>query len=396
MSWPVTPEFESALKSEGRIVIIRVDILEAGVRVASSDVAVVSGTDPDLSLAGGGATSNRLQAVRRNGSCSLQDTSGVLADLRSNDLLDPRAGREFRLWRGLRLLDQATLTTRDELVPIGTFEITRATMVETAESVAISLAGDDRSQTLAAAAWPDIAVIEEGWTIAEAAQFILDERLPHLGLIANVAATAVVLPEIILDPDQGDPNLDLRKIAEAAGFDAYFDVMGVPDLKPWPNPEVDTPVWRYLNDSERIIVGPVTRNIDRRTLRNGVVVESSAPWLVFPVRGEAWDTDPTSPTYYDPADPSASRVGPHPHTIKDAYITDEAQAEEVAIAKLPEVLGIEETFEFSAIVHPGLEAGDVIEVETNSAGRVKASLESSNVPLGVTELQGGTQRRRRR
>jgi hypothetical protein len=93
---------------------------------------------------------------------------------------------------------------------------------------------------------------------------------------------------------------------------------------------------------------------------SGVVVTAEHPDNPTPIRVEVWDTNPNSPTYYDPANPSASAFGPVPYGFASPIITTSAQATLAGQTILQRVSGLLETVKVDTIGHWGHDIGDVI------------------------------------
>jgi len=91
---------------------------------------------------------------------------------------------------------------------------------------------------------------------------------------------------------------------------------------------------------------------------NGVIATGEGPEIATPVRAEAWDDDPTSPTY------RYGLFGQVPYLYSSSLLTTQAKAQAAADAKLAQLLGKSTSLSWSQIVHPGLAPLDVVEVET--------------------------------
>lgn len=157
-------------------------------------------------------------------------------------------------------------------------------------------------------------------------------------------------------------------------MEVFFDQMGQIKTQPYPNPLTAGIAWAFAPGETAVRVDPLTIKVSRESLRNGVIVKGSAPWLLYGVSAEAWDTTVSSPTYYDPANPSGSIIGPHPEYIEDSLVSNATEALALAVAKLPDVLGIEEQISFNTVPLPHLEAGDVVTVAHPVFGAVAPRL----------------------
>jgi hypothetical protein len=201
---------------------------------------------------------------------------------------------------------------------------------------------------------------------------------------------------LVLGDGSSNPAQDLIRLAESDGCEIGFDAAGTLVKRPFPDPASDQPVWRFALGESNLGVGTVSRELTDE-YRNGVVVRGDAPWLLFPIVAEAWNTNPDSATYFDPAVPHLARADPRPHEMTDSIVGTVPQAQRIADAKLPDVLDQEEQVRWSAIPHPGLDVSDVVEIESPAleGGRARAVMETLTIPVEVGPTMDGTARVRR-
>lgn len=164
-------------------------------------------------------------------------------------------------------------------------------------------------------------------------------------------------------------------IMGALGGEAYCDANGAFRFVPVPTLN-DVPVWRVAKGGAQVALA---RSLDRDAVFNvvsaaGDAADGSAS--VGPIY--AWDDDPTSITYagINPvAQPGvgAARFGVKPFVYTNALIRNEVQAGTAARAQLANRLGLHYSVTFSSRFHPGVEAGDVVEVE-NYEDRIERHL----------------------
>jgi hypothetical protein len=119
---------------------------------------------------------------------------------------------------------------------------------------------------------------------------------------------------------------------------------------------------------------------------NGIVVTGESPDITEPVRGEAWDTNPASPTYY------LGPFGKAPKFYTSTFITTQNQAQGAADSMLAAVLGHAERLEWSQVVHPGLSPFDVVLVELAAGVLTPFILDALTIPLAVGETATATAR----
>lgn len=385
MSWPVTDAFKAAL-AKSHTPTLKVEILEGGTVIASTEpLSLVE----DLSVLSGSVSDDRkAQVGRRSAEWVVVDRTGGLSPLDSATAVHPLRDRDVRLWRGIGA----------ELVPLATVQLTSLVGTEESRGITYSLSGVDRSTAIANADWRVEHEIAEGTTPYAATVAILAQVDPsHTYTVASAATTKTLDAMTFLPGEDPDPWTAIVKIWESAAMEVYFDQMGVLKAQPFVDSGTAPVAWSYLLDDNSLRLDPLGVDVDRETLRNGVVVRGTAPWLLYGVQAEAWDTDPTSPTYYDPANPLASAVGPHPEYIDDSLVGDETEAQALATARLPELLGVLENVSFNAIPNPALEAGDVIEIAANIFSTTnRFVLDQLTTPLTYEGVQTGVTRRRTR
>lgn len=385
MTWPTTDAFKAALR-KSHTPTMKVEILEGGVVVASTDVLSLT---QEITVLSGSVSDDRKALVgRRHASWELIDRTGGMLPITTDDVLYPLRDRDVRLWRGIGT----------ELVPLATVQLAVMKITEQAAGLTYSMSGSDRSTVLAGSDWRSEFVVTAGQTPRAATLSILARVDPTRTYVLVDSPTSKTMDEMVFLPGEDpDPWTAIQKIWEAAAMEVFFDQMGQIKAQPIPNPATAPVAWQFLDDSASIRVAPMGIEVNRDSLRNGVIVRGSAGWLLYGVTGEAWDTDTTSSTYYDPANPTASAVGPHPEYIDDSLVGSEAEATAVAVAKLPDLLGIEETVEFSSIPNPALEAGDVVEIQTDVIGNVsRFILDQVSTPLTFDGTQTANTRRRTR
>jgi hypothetical protein len=183
----------------------------------------------------------------------------------------------------------------------------------------------------------------------------------------------------------------ITTLASSLGCQAYFDAHGVlviappPDLAALPSPE-----FTYI-EGHGCTMMSLSRVFTDEPGYNGVIVTGESPGDELPpVRGEAWDMEPSSPTY---------RYGPYgqvPMFVTDQVVTSEDDATAMATSLLNAQLGFSSQLTITAGVNSAYEANDVIQVE-RSRSHVSGLyvLDSFNVPLLATGTQQLTLRENR-
>jgi hypothetical protein len=130
---------------------------------------------------------------------------------------------------------------------------------------------------------------------------------------------------------------------------------------------------------------------DVKNLFNGVVVRGNAPWLRFPVSGEAYDDNPASPTYH------LGPYGDRPKIVESAAVGSDADCVAMATGLLGKTVGYDEQGTFTGLVNPALDAGDVVTVTVEGLllEQVSCALDTFTIPLLASQPMRFTTRRRR-
>jgi hypothetical protein len=319
---------------------------------------------------GGRVSVDATRNVRRTSSLTLADETGTLTPSDARDLLAPY-GNEIYLWRGLRYLDG---TTQD--VPLGVFITTDVEATDGDSGVQISVVGSDRSLRISRNRWTDPYTIAAGTNLADGITALLTNRWADVVTAFN--STAYTLPLTVLGADGGsesDPWKDALDIAAAAGLDLYFDPDGVARMRPLPD-LADIPVTAEYVEGVEATILDVGKRITAEGLYNGVIATGEGTDLAVPVRGEAWDENPASPTY------RFGRLGSVPRFYSSPLIRTAAQAQSAARAMLSQALGATEQVSWSIVPDPTLEAYDVVRVARQRLGvDAEFIVDSFEVPL---------------
>jgi len=334
--WPTSPGFNAALTSDRRLAT-RTEVLLGG------QVQLV------LSVVTEGTVTAEDGTVRRSASLRLIDPEGTLTPVTARDLLAPR-GTELRVSKGLYLPGLPD----PELVPLGTFRITEPTISRSGGGVVIGLKGYDRARAIQRARFTAPYTIAAGTPTTTAISGIVTSRS---SFPVNVTPSGSTTPALVYDA-LADPWEAVQSLAGADALEAFFDVMGVFVCRPIPDYAAQVPTWTYAPGDVSLLLDDSREMSDERTY-SGVVVRAERPGDT-PIRVEVWDTDPKSPTYYDPANPAASQFGAIPYGYFSPSIRTGAQAIAAGKAILARVSGLIEQVEIDSIGHPGHDVGDVI------------------------------------
>ena len=282
-------------------------------------------------------------------------------------------GTTVKLWRGFVLADASEL-----LVPLGVFVVESAEWKEQASGSSLSVSCADLSVRIARAVWADPMQIAAGTNLAAAITSILQDRWPLVTTNMPEALYSETLgaKATLGTSTSGDPWADACALAEAHGYILMFDADGVAVLRTQPT-AATVPVFSFAPGATALMT-----ERDRETkltdTYNGVIATGEGPEIATPIRAEAWDEDPTSPTY------RYGLFGQVPYLYSSSLLTTQAKAQAAADARLAQLLGRSTSLSWSQIVHPGLAPLDVVEVETTETKRY--ILDAIDMPLSI----GGT------
>ena len=323
----------------------------------------------------GSVTVDRTQAVRRQmQSVKVVDPTGTLIPKAATDLFMPY-GNEVQLWRGA--LDPETGTS--VLFSLGIFGISDAVVTDTGADWSVTLSGYDRAQHLQRLAWTKPFAIPAGTNYAAAIASVVNAKAPGY-YVLSLAQTVMTTPAMVLGASlSGDPWSDIQSMAQSIGAEAYFDVDGILVLRPIPDPSVNAPVWSYAEGAQAVMtqLQRTLSNTDNGTANpSHVVVTGENTTNTVPVRADAYDTNPASPTYY---------LGPYgdvPMVVQSPLVTTTAQAQAMASALLMEYSGATDGVQLDIVPNPSHEAGDVVTIQRARDGvGGNYMIQSMTIPL---------------
>ncbi len=359
--------------------IVRSHTVVAYVDIISADQEVIR-----LPAIDGGVNVDGTASFRRKCSVKCIDPTGLLTPSSDGGALMPR-GTEMRPYRGVRYADG-----QEEVAPLGVFRLSEATIDDSAEgSPEISLEAFDRSRTISRDKFTVPYTIPAQTNVLDAIKDIVKRTYP--AVVYDTISTAVTTTAPMLFEAGDDPWEACGELAKAMGCVIYFDADG--DLAILPPDDVNAlpqPEFSYVEGESCTMLGMSRRYSDDPGYNGVIVTGESVGDELPPVRGEAWDDNPTSPTY---------RHGPYGevpafHTDKVAKTADEAKV--VAQLVLADMLGAAHQIEVTAIVHPALEAGDIVRVRRERSGVDGLyAVDAFPVPLKANATQSLTLRERR-
>lgn len=354
--YPVTPRFASAVR--------RTHLVATLAQVTDPSGAVLA----ELTCESGSVSAETERTVRRTCSVTIIDPTGALTPAEANDLLAP-FGNELRLWRGVRFAANDI-----ELVPLGVFGFVESTVADADDGVKLSISGQDRAARISAAKFTDPYKVPRGQDVSAAITDLLQSRWSAV-TIDLPPAEDVTARTFLEAGDSSDPWRDAQELALSAGYVLAFDVNGVVRYDS-PTPQ---PVRVYTDGAEAALLS-LERVMSAEATRNGVIATGEGTDLIAPVRGEAWDTDRSSPTYVD------GKFGPRPAFLSSPLIVTQSQATRVAERQLDQVRGVAHSVSWGALVDAALDVGDSVQIDRpTSRTNAVVRLDSLTVPLSATD-----------
>lgn len=349
--YPVTATFAQALR-ESHTVVFKVDAY-LGVTLLAADMKITGGT----------VTVNAGTGVRRT-------LDVTLADRTLWDTLDT-IGVELRPYRGIRYPSGDV-----EWVPLGVFSLDQQSMsVGPAGGIEIRSAPDRWSKVQRAAFEQPTNSIATSQIRAEIARLVTG-AVSGITVTATATSTVTAGP-LVWDQDRSAAAVDL---ATSIGAEAYFDVAGNLVIEDAPLLG-QTPVWTVDASKSGVLLSG-ERIRDRSRTYNVVVAYASSTSGVTPFAPViVADTDPSSRTYV------GGPFGRVPYRYTSPAMSTSGQALVAAKALLNKVKAVNAQLNVEAVVHPGLDRGDVITVLTPDGTTELHLIDQTTVPLDI----GGTQ-----
>jgi hypothetical protein len=340
--------------------------------------------DPVLLDVESGNLSVADEPIRRRATLRTKLTSDELTPAVIGDLLSPTS--EFKLERGIKYNDGTS-----EYIPLGVFGVSDVQMSWDGEEVQATIDGYDRARKIIRSRMPNEYAIASGTNIKTGLQSLLSSRYTALQYSPNWVSYTTVATFGSTMLSTGDDAWEFaRRVAlDTLGADIFFDNEGKLTIQTITNPATTQPVWTYSEGSQAMLLAASKRLNDEQTY-NHVVVTGEQPEIGTPVRAEAYDNNPSSPTYY------LGPIGDILYFQASEFIKTTAQALAAAEARLNKVLGQSEEVRITSLPHPAHDVGDVIAVVSP---RVKIDsvyvMDSFNIGLGHDQAMNVNTRKRR-
>lgn len=337
-----------------------------------------------LEATSGEVSVDRTASIRRSCRVTCIDPDGSWAPKGPESILTP-FGTELRPYRGVKYTDGT-----EEIYPLGVFRLAKADVTDKLGSVEIQLEAYDLSRTAQRDKFTSPYVIAAGTNVLQAIKDILARTFPDLDYDAITTALTTTAPKVY--DIQDDPWEAAEDLAKSIGCEIYFDVIGRVIIAPPADIDaLPAPVFDYIEGNKCTMTDLALSYSDEPGFNGVIVTGESHGDDLPPVRGEAWDTEPTSATY---------RYGPYgevPMFHSDQVIKTQADADAVAAQMLQGMLGFASSLTIQAMVNPSLEAGDVVEVKRSRSNVDDLfALDAFNVPMGADGSQTLQLRQKRR
>lgn len=333
--------------------------LGAGYHLSLVGEVVTGGKSYDLSVADYTVTADESRAERYG--CDL-----TLSPDTDPTLLRPYGAR-LRLWHrlnppGLDAVDVPAgvlrLTGRQSRLPDGEIQISGVGL----ETIV------DRDTFTA----PH--VVQGGSTLAVIRELIRQSVPDALFDVRDVADKR--LRKVVYEQDRwGAIRADDNSLARSIAAVVFCDAGGRWRIQPAPRLR-DEPVWTVAEGDGGALVS-IDDELTDANVRNVWVIEGQRTDDAPTGRAVVMDDDRDSPTYArGVSDATGDSFGRYVEHVSTPLVESDGDAREYGEARLATSTGLSESLSLTAIPHPGLEVGDVIET-TSSDGTVSKRIVSS-------------------
>lgn len=151
----------------------------------------------------------------------------------------------------------------------------------------------------------------------------------------------------------------MKQLANAIGYELFFRGDGYLTMRPYGDPTLSPLQWIFNTSPLDGTLVDYTRSSNDSRIKNHIIVvganTTNLDGFTQTAFGEAINTDPASPT-------RVARIGDRVDIIQSDYVTDSVQAQTMAEQRL-RVAALEEfDINFSSLLIPWLEAGDIVDI----------------------------------
>lgn len=299
----------------------------------------------------------------------IADATGALVPKVATDWFSVTSANELRVYSGM------LVGGLPEMLLEGIFGLAGADVEDTSAGLTITVSAFDRARSYSRAKLTAPYKINNGTNVIQAIKDLINFVRPNLIAVLS-PDPGHTLPYQLLD-EGADPWDAVVGFAQSIGFEIFFNYDGTIILQAVKDPNDKTlpSVWTYKEGDDSVLIS-IKKGLSNEEGYNGQVVSGENPYNITPARGEAWDTDPTSPTYY---------LGPYgkvPEFYHDEKIRTNSQAVAAATARLNQRKGATELMEFGIVPNHAHEVGDVVTIVRARSG-VNASYIVDKFPIGL-------------
>lgn len=180
-----------------------------------------------------------------------------------------------------------------------------------------------------------------------------------------------------------DRDKAITEMAKSIGADVYFNQLGQAEIKDQVDIGTGVPDW-IVGGGDGGVLLQSQRQRKQGNTYNAMVVEGETAEGTPSVRSVAYVKDPKSPVYFGGA------FAQRPKFFRSSMITTQAQADASAASMLQKAIGIAKILDVSTLPHPGLDAGDIINVEAAEGVWERHVVDAFTLPLGPGEISIST------
>lgn len=343
----------------------------------------------DARLVDGSITVDRERDEKRMCDFVLDNTDGALKN-------DPRTGlwydKIMKAYWGIKFYDYDSSQWVRWEAPLGVFMIDKIGSSRFPNSIKVT--GRDLSKKCIISGLSQTLAFPQGVAIEAIIQ----------ALAANAGITQFSLPitgnaySEDLTFTRNTPRWTvIKNLADLVGYEVYFRQDGVLTMRPYADPTTSAVAWSFTQDAGGSLV-----DYDKSTTDSGVfnhIIVTGAPLGAAPsdlagavtgsdtseiVFAEARNDDPSSPT-------CIARIGDRTKPYESDYFTSAAQAQDFANLMLRQSSLEEYDMDFTSLVIPFLDAGDIIEIRQPGDDvytPARFLLSNFTIPMGLGPMTG--------
>lgn len=360
-----------------------IDALRFGSNLTEARMTVYSNgqsTQIVVPISAASVTVDRNSNQRRSGSVTVELLPDVppspFMPTSPSSLLAP-FGNEVFIEYGLIVAGGQT-----DYAPLGLFAIATTDVTDSGIDLVVTMDIYDRSWVISQRKFLEpynFPATESGNFVAEI-QALLNqvwgEATNAPPLAYNIAPTSATVPSASYNQGS-DPWQAALDMANAVGYELFFDVHGVVTGYPVPNPSTQPVVWQFVENSLSVygnansnVVGStpyvtpisIQSTFTRDRIYNDFIMVGSGSYVNAPVLGEAKDTNPNSPTYVN------GPMGDIPDFVQSNFVSASEQAEQAAQTMLAQSLANAWQITVTAVPNPLFDIDDVVTVTDSRLG----------------------------